>query len=324
MNDVLCSCEPEADAISKSRVGASEEPMTADVSPPWWTIRDALVWAHERLAGTDEVEWAAKILLAHVRECTLSELFAHPEKDLTAPQSDLFRALVERRAKHEPVPYLVGHCPFLELDLLVGPGVLIPRPETEVLVERALAWVQRREPLAKQSPKVADVGTGSGAIALGLAAALPQACVYALDSAAEALEIARQNAERHNLSERIVFLQGDLLAPLPVEVDLIVSNLPYVTEDEYASLPPGIRLYEPRGALVAGADGLDAIRRFLGTARSHLAPEGAIMLEIGAAQGAAVQTLASRAFPEAQVEVLPDYSGRDRVVRIDTNPRGER
>jgi release factor glutamine methyltransferase len=292
------------------------------------------------------------MLLAHVRECTLSELFVYPDRRLSAQQRTAYRALIERRTRHEPVAYLVGHRGFLELDLLVDSRVLIPRPETELLVERALAWAQRHEsprlghgdaPPAAQDlfvqgergsgihmPRVerplciADVGTGSGAIAIGLAVGLPQARVYALDSSPDALDVARQNAARSGVADRITFLEGDLLSPLLAEraaVDLIVANLPYVTEDEYAVLPPGIRNYEPRGALVAGPDGLDAIRRLLHTARPHLAPDAAraaILLEIGAAQGAAVSALAAAAFPEARIDVIQDYSGRDRVVQIET------
>ena len=331
----------------------TEEGLTTDderrTSDAPRTVSEALAWGRERLVGTDEPEWAAKMLLAHVRECTLSELFVYPERGLSETEVAAYQALIQRRARHEPVAYLVGHRGFLELDLLVDKRVLIPRPETELLVERALAWarhcesprlVRRDAPATAMDPssqgesgrgipmprvetclRIADVGTGSGAIGIGLAAALPQAQVYALDSSPGALEVARQNAARNGVAGRIAFLEGDLLAPLPAPVDLIVANLPYVTEDEYAALPPGIRLYEPRGALVAGPDGLDAIRRLLRTARPHLASDAAraaILLEIGAAQGAAVSALAALAFPKARIEVIPDYSGRDRVVEIDT------
>jgi release factor glutamine methyltransferase len=314
------------------------------------TVDETLTWGRERLAGTDEAELAASMLLAHVRECTLSELFVYPDRRLGAQQRAAYRALVERRARNEPVAYLIGHRGFLELDLLVDPRVLIPRPETELLVERALSWAQRYEALRsghRDAPptvvdrsiqreggggipmpsketflRIADVGTGSGAIAVGLAVALPQAAIYALDSSPDALEVARQNAARCGVKERITFLEGDLLSPLTGEraaVDLIVANLPYVTEDEYAELPPGIRDYEPRAALIAGPDGLDAIRRLLHSARPHLASGGAILLEIGAAQGAAISALAEKAFPEARVEAISDYGGRDRVVEIDTS-----
>jgi release factor glutamine methyltransferase len=168
-------------------------------------------------------------------------------------------------------------------------------------------------------PRIADVGTGSGAIAIGLAVALPRAQIYALDNSPDALEVARLNAARNGAAERIAFLCGDLLAPLPGPVELIVANLPYVAEDEYAELAPGIRDYEPRAALVAGADGLDAIRRLLHSARPHLRVGGALLLEIGATQGAAVSELAAGAFPEAGIEVIPDYGGRDRLIEIRTN-----
>jgi release factor glutamine methyltransferase len=274
------------------------------------------------------------MLLAHVQGCALSELFAYPDRPLAPAAAAAYRALVERRAQHEPVAYLVGQRAFLDLDLLVDRRVLIPRPETELLVERALSWARRWG-----APRIADVGTGSGAIAVGLALALqgtglpqaelhvaerPQAALYALDSSPGALSVARQNAARYGVADKITFLQGDLLDPLPGPVDLIVANLPYVSEDEYAALPPGIRDYEPRAALVAGPDGLDVIRRLLRTARPHLALDAtraatraAILLEIGAAQGAAVSALAAAAFPDARVEVIPDYGGRDRVVEIE-------
>lgn len=288
--------------------------MPGDVTPPP-TVDEALAWARARLAGTDEVEWAAKTLLAHVRDCTLSELFLHRDRRLSPAQAAAYRALVARRAAHEPLAYLVGRRAFLDLELLVDRRVLIPRPETELLVERAAARAR-----AWPAPRIADVGAGSGAIAIGLAAALPEAQVYALDRSPDALAVARENADRCGVAERITFLQGDLLAPLPAPVELIVANLPYVTEDEYAALAPGIRNYEPRAALVAGPDGLDAIRRLLETARPRLAPGAArtaILLEIGASQGAAVADLAARAFPEARVELIADYGGRDRVVEIE-------
>jgi release factor glutamine methyltransferase len=302
----------------ESRSENDEQPMLRDTAPPLRTIGEALDWGRERLAGTDEAELAAKMLLAHVQECTLSELFMHPDRRLAASRAAAYRGLVERRALHEPVAYLIGHRAFLNLDLLVDHRVLIPRPETELLIERALDLAQRRVATHSAKPlRVADVGTGSGAIAIGLATALPQAQVYALDSSPDALEVARQNAARNGVASRITFLLGDLLAPLPTSVELIVANLPYVTEDEYARLPPDIHAYEPRAALVAGPDGLDAIRRLLCTARPYLASNASLLLEIGAAQGAAVSALAARAFPEAHIEVIPDYSGRDRVIQIE-------
>jgi release factor glutamine methyltransferase len=257
------------------------------------------------------------MLLAHVLECTTSELFVHPERVLSEEETAAYRTLVARRTRHEPVAYLVAHREFLDLDFQVDRRVLVPRPETEILVERAIDVAQRWD-----RPHVADVGTGSGAIAISLAVHLPQASIYALDRSPGALQVARQNADRYDVAGRIAFLQGDLLAPLDSPVHLIVANLPYVSEDEYDALPPGIRLYEPREALVAGADGLDAIRALLGMVRvgTHLTGDGVLLLEIGAGQGEAVSALAARAFPRACVALLPDYSRHDRVVHIDLRP----
>lgn len=253
------------------------------------------------------------MLLAHVLGGTVSELFVHPERMLSDDEVAAYRALVARRAQHEPVAYLVGRRGFLDLDLVVDERVLVPRPETELLVERALQVAQRWP-----RPRIADVGTGSGAIAVSLALHLPEAMVYALDCSAGALEVACRNAQRYDVAGRIAFLHGDLLAPLQGSVHLIVANLPYVSQDEYAALAPDIRLYEPPEALVSGVDGLDAIRRLLDTARPHLVVDGVLLLEIGARQGEAVSALAARAFPAARVRLLPDYAGRDRVVCIET------
>jgi release factor glutamine methyltransferase len=171
-------------------------------------------------------------------------------------------------------------------------------------------------------PRIADVGTGSGAIAVPLALHLPDASIYALDCSDGALEVARHNAARYGVVRRIVFVRGDLLAPLQAPVHLIVANLPYVSEDEYAALAPDIRLYEPRQALLSGVDGLDAIRRLLEIACPYLVDDGVLLLEIGAGQGQAVAERAVHHFPNAHVSLLTDYSGRDRVVRIDLDPDG--
>jgi release factor glutamine methyltransferase len=211
------------------------------------------------------------------------------------------------------VAYLVGHRTFFDMDLLTDRRALIPRPETELLVEQALHLARRWA-----SPRIVDVGSGSGAIAIGLAKHLPQAQVFATDHSRDALHLAQENAQRHSVADRIAFLYGDLLEPLPVPVHLVVANLPYVSGAEYAALPPDIRLYEPQEALLAGEDGLSAIRALLDTAPAHITQDGALLIEIGAAHGQAVTALAKRAFPKAQVAVLPDYAGHDRIVRIET------
>jgi len=282
-------------------------------------VDEALHWAIAQLVGTDEPVLSARMLLAHVLGCSTTDLFVHPERMLTASERASYEDLIVRRRQHEPVAYLVGHRVFMELDLQVDERVLIPRPETEQLVEEAIA-LARRWP----QPRVADIGTGSGAIAIGLARYSPGAQVWAVDRSPGAIAVARENALRHGVLDRITFLTGDLLAPLPGTVDLIVANLPYVSEDEYASLPAGIRRYEPRQALLAGHDGLSAIRALLRVAGAYLAEDGAVLLEIGAAQGGAVTKLARAAFPGADILLLPDLAGHDRVLRVERAHLAER
>ncbi len=277
-----------------------------------WRVDEALRWATAQLAGTDERALSAHILLAHVLGCSTTDLYVHPERRLDTDERDRYEGLIARRAQHEPVPYLLGHHAFLDLDLTVDERVLIPRPETEQLVECGIEAAHRWP-----QPRMADIGTGSGAIAIGLARHVPSAEVWAIDRSSDAIEVARGNAYRHGVTERITFRAGDLLAPLPGPVHAIVANLPYVSTSEYAALPAGIRCYEPRQALVAGTDGLDAIRGLLRTAEPYLVEDGVILLEIGAAQGSAAVELARAALPEAEVSLIADYGGRDRILRVE-------
>ncbi len=286
--------------------------MTTPAPAPTRRVQDALRWAAGQLESTAEPRLAARLLLAHALACSTTDLFVHPERALTPEQWAEYRRLICRRARHEPVAYLIGHREFFGLDLLVDERVLIPRPETELLVECAIATAK---PAAQNGPlRIIDVGTGSGAIAVSLAVHLPQAVIFATDASADALSVARANARRQRVAERITFLKGDLLAPLTTPVEIIVANLPYVGEREYAALPPNIRLYEPRRALIAGDDGLKAIRTLFSQARAHLAAQGVVLVEIGAQQGAAVSTWAARVFPNARIAVHPDYAGLDRIV----------
>jgi release factor glutamine methyltransferase len=305
--------------------------MSAPVRCSPWRVQEALHWAGAQLANTIDPAWAARSLLAHALGCTVTDLFVHPERPLTAEQQDAYRSLIARRSRHEPLAYLLGHRPFLDLDLIVDARVLIPRQETEILVEKAIALAQRWS-----RPRIADVGTGSGAIAVSLAVHLSHAHVLAIDASHDALQVARENARRHGVGDRIEFLHGDLLTPLCLQsrssrregqppcrqVELIVANLPYVSEEEYAALSPDIRLYEPREALVSAADGLEAIFCLLDTAYPYLAVDGAILLEAGAGQSKAIREQAARIFPDARITVLPDYAQIERVVCIDRAERG--
>ncbi len=279
-------------------------------------VRRAVLQAVQTLEseGVESPRLDAELLLAHAVGTNRAWVLAHPERPLTPKELTRFRDLAARRARREPLAYITGHREFFGLDLAVDSRVLIPRPETELLVEWALALARR----LPEPARVADVGAGSGAIAVALATHLPGATVYALDAAPGPLAITRENARRHGVAERVHCLQGDLLAPLPEAVHLVCANLPYVGSEEWETLAPEIREYEPRAALDGGPGGLEVIRRLLATAGPYLRPGGAVLLEIGAAQGTAARALAGEGFPTARVEVLQDYAGLDRLVVVQT------
>ena len=281
------------------------------------TIREALVYARARLSiRTDEAPIEAEVLLGHVLGQGRAFLHAHPERRLTEDESAALQRLIERRLRGEPLAYLVGRREFYGLDFLVDPRVLIPRPETELLVERALALAEGPPPVGPRW-LVADVGTGSGAIAVSVAYHRPQALVYAVDLSAAALEVAALNTQRHGVADRVVLLRGDLLEPLPEPVHLALANLPYIGEESWAALPEEIAGHEPRSALWGGRDGLDFYRRLLGQAPARLLPQGRLVLEVDPAQVAPLRALAAQALgPKAGFRVWQDYAGRDRAVEI--------
>ncbi len=287
------------------------------------TIGRALATARQRLkeAGCETARLDAEVLLAHALAVSRSWLFAHPERILVPEEASTFESLVKRRAQHEPVPYLVGHKAFYGLDFTVDRRVLIPRPETEILVDRALeflAWRCQEAAGEEAMVRVADVGAGCGAIAVTLALKCPSARVYAIDLSPDALAVAAQNVWRYGVGEQVILIEGDLLAPLPEPVDLITANLPYVAEADWASLAPDIVQYEPRLALDGGPDGLSLISRLLVQAPPLLRPRGVILLEIGRDQGEPVRRMALQQFPQATVTVIRDYADLDRIVYIAT------
>jgi release factor glutamine methyltransferase len=283
------------------------------------SIGDALAQAAIRLRneGVDSPRLDAELLLAHVLDSNRASVLTWPERRLTPKQLTRYRDLVARRAAREPLAYILGHREFFGLDFVLDPRVLIPRPETELLIEHALSIVQELRAATPQ-PEIADVGAGSGAIAVTLAVRLPQATLIALDDSEGALAVTAENARRHGVSDRVHCLPGDLLAPLSGPVDMIVANLPYVTTDEWQCLPPEIRDHEPRGALDGGPDGLTFIRQLLALAAPYLRPGGSILLEIGAGQRTAVTALARQGFPRAEVQIHQDYAGLDRLVVVRT------
>jgi release factor glutamine methyltransferase len=277
------------------------------------TVSEALRAAASRLqaAGVPDAAWDAELLLRHVLGFDRGALLSRESEELTADQEAQFLSLVEQREARRPLQHLTGVQAFYGRDFAVSPDVLIPRPETEVLVESAL------ERLPGSQPTVAvDIGTGTGCIALTLAAERPACEVHALDISREALEVARTNARRLGLEGRVRFYQGDLALPLRDmvrRVDLVASNPPYVDAADFASLMPEVRDHEPRLALVPVPDAPRMYRRLAGGARRLLRPGGALLLEVGQGQAEEVSSICAR--EGFQVErVVPDLAGIPRVV----------
>ena len=242
--------------------------------------------------------------------CPRIQLYVDSERPALDEERATFRALIKRRVEGEPVAHLVGYREFYKLKFRVSPDVLIPRPETELLVVETLTLLKCRP-----SPKVLDVGTGSGCVALSIAHEHPTAEVTAVDVSEAALAVARQNAEDHDLTARVRFAEGDLFAPLSADeqFDVIVSNPPYIAADEFAELSPEVAEREPRLALDGGPDGFDVIRRLVADSRGHLRPDGRLMIEIGYRQSPVVGPLfADYGFTD--VQVLKDNSRQPRVV----------
>lgn len=292
----------------------SAKPAEGDQTPIFTPqIGAACRWAIGRLCDiTRQPRLEAELLLSHVIAMPRTYLIAYPETPLTTAQVALYSEAVERRTQNVPLPYITGAVPFYDLAFNVNESVLIPRPETELLVEVALEWLR-----ARPQAILVDVGTGSGCIAVTLAHHAPQTRVYAIDISESALAVARANAERLIKEPHIIFLSGDLLTPLPETVNLIVSNPPYIAESEWDELPPSV-CQEPRKALIAGPDGLQKIRKLLTQAKDKLRPAGAVLVEIGERQGNAARALAQTAFPEASVDILMDLAGKERLLKIIT------
>ncbi len=272
-------------------------------------IRSSLRAATSALAGFQTPDLDAQVLLAHTLDAKRVYLLANGELELGVTQLRRFTDLINRRAAGEPVAYIIGSKSFYDLELTVTPEVLIPRPETELLLEEALR-------LSAQMPtcQVADIGTGSGALAVTFAKHMPGSQVYATDISEKALRIARKNAKRHGVC--IEFLQGDLAQPLVergVSVDLLMANLPYIATEELDGL--AVSKYEPAIALDGGGDGLTCIRHILGEL-PELCREGAwVLLEIGADQADKARRLVGETL-NARCDVLQDYAGLDRIVRF--------
>ena len=266
-------------------------------------------------AGIDDACTEAELLLGHVLRMSKTQLYTEPERELTPAEADHLWRLVRRRLGHEPAAYVLGHCEFYGAGFYVDRHTLIPRPETELLVEKAIELAHRLS--HRERPlTIADIGTGCGAIAVSLALALPGAKIYATDISASALQVARRNCQRHAVCAQVELLPGNLLEPLPQPVDMIVANLPYIKDCEFKDLSPEIANFEPAMALAGGENGLDTIRQMLEQAPGKLNRQACFLLEIGQGQADMVTSLINSYLPQASIELIPDLGGIDRVVKV--------
>jgi release factor glutamine methyltransferase len=270
--------------------------------------------AIERLtaAEVDEPRLAVEVVLAHALDVTRAQLLARPDQPLTPDQLIRAQRDLDRLAHGEPLAYVVGHKEFYDVDLLTDARALIPRPETECLIEHALQVLADHP-----APLIADVGTGCGAIAVTLAKHLPRARIIATDLSPDALALARENAQRLGVADRIEFRAGSLLEPITESLDLLAANLPYIDDKDWPYLAKTIRGHEPKMAFVGGPDGLDLVRGLLRDAPRVTHLDSVILLEIGAYQGDAVTEIARQHFPRAYIEIKPDYAGLDRLAVIE-------
>jgi release factor glutamine methyltransferase len=291
--------------------------QTEELTTESRTIRHAVLDGVRLLCGADiqSARLDAEVLLGHALNVGKAEIYLNADSALSIEDEGRFRELLMRRAKREPVAYLTGRKEFWSLDFDVTPDVLIPRPETELLVELV---IQRATETSRKVPlRILDIGTGSGAIAVSLAKELPEAQIWAVDLSAAALNIAGINSRQHGVASRIRFLLGDLFNPItePAAIfDVIVANPPYIRSGELADLAPEIRDWEPMIALDGGADGLAAYRRIVDEAGNYLAPGGHILLEIGDDMGKAVADLFGHTGGYETPSIYRDYAGKDRII----------
>ncbi len=292
-----------------------------------WTVLKIIQWTTEYLRGKgiDNPRLDSEVLLAHLLRLDRVGLYLNFDRPLSRDELSSFREIVKRRGSREPLQYITGHQEFWSLDFKVTPDVLIPRPDTEILVEEALKAV-RRETLdvrrQNQLPfTILDLCTGSGCIAISLAHELKDAVVHAIDASEAALSIARENAEKNGVRDRVIFLQGDLYEALTSHVsrltsyDLIVSNPPYIKNIDIPNIQPEVRDYEPRMAVDGGTEGLGFYKRIVADAPNHLSPHGWLMVEVGEGQADAVSKMMADTGAFESISTVKDLAGIERVVK---------
>ena len=288
--------------------------MTSDDT---WTIQKLLNWVTEYLGtkGIESARLSSELLLSQVLGLKRIELYTQFDKQVPQEQLDLLHGMIKRAGLHEPVAYLTGGTEFYSLELDITADCLIPRPETELLVQRAIEFLRTRSGVQY----ICDLCTGSGCIAVAIAKNVPDARVTATDISSAALEVAARNIEKHRLNEQIRLLCGDLFEPIIQQLDvnqfdLIVCNPPYVSTAEYEKLDKNVKDYEPASALLAGADGMDVYRSIIKKVDEFLKPGAALMLEIGYAQGSAVRELLEQPGAFAEIKIEKDLHDNDRIV----------
>ena len=282
------------------------------------TVRNALQEARDTLSSNciDQARLEAELLLAHVLDVKKEDIVIHPNRELTDSQEEKFQQLIERRCRKEPLAYIIGHWEFWSLPFKVNRKVLIPRPETEGVIEHLLGLAG--EEATEKALRILDVGTGSGILAIVAALEFPGARVIAVDNSNDALEIARENIHRHQVMEQIETLKMDFMRPWILSendrYDYILSNPPYISSKDFEQLMPDVRDYEPRVALDGGPDGLACYRHIISKAFPYLKPGGCLIFEVGENQAEAVQRYLQDHGGLDGIAIIQDLSGRDRVV----------
>lgn len=267
--------------------------------------------------GIEDCHIEARMLLGYAANLSPVQIYTEPEQRLSWEEEGKLQEMVRRRLKHEPAAYILQHREFYGFDFYVDSRVLIPRPETEILVDASLESAANRSCITRPL-LLADIGTGCGAIAISIALNLPGSKVYAIDLSSSALEVARLNCEYHRVADQITILSGDLLQPLPEPVDLIVANLPYIKNSELPSLSPEIAKFEPRMALDGGRSGLQCIRQLLQQqVKKKINRGGCLLLEIGQNQEKEISQLIYSCLNEVNFRFIADFNGINRVVKID-------
>lgn len=277
-------------------------------------MRKVLEWTRDylRRGGVELARFEAEELLAYALGEERLVLYLEPQRVLSAEESARFRSLITRRRRGVPLQYLLGEVEFMGFTLRMDGRALIPRPETEGLVELILREVDPEDKM-----EILELGTGSGAIAIALAKLLPQGQIRATDISPATLELARENAERNGVARKIEFIESDWFAQVVGQFDLIVANPPYVGVEEIAGLPREVREHEPRVAWNGGERGLEALQEIIAEAPPYLKPGGRLYLEIGAGQGAGVRELAVATGAFVEMEILPDLGGKERYLRAE-------